>query len=391
MATIADLKNTLGRIHEETLGVYVHVPFCRARCRFCAFYMEMPREDRVQAFLEGLDHEVRLYARDVGLHTIPIHTIYFGGGTPTTLTAQQLIRVLNTIRHWFAIKDDAEISVEVHPGTVSLESLGALRQAGFTRLSVGGQSFDQTELRELGGRTFGGGVRQAISWARAAGFTNISLDLMFGFPGQSMESWQRTLEEALAVSPTHLSCYAYTLEEGSPFFREVMQGKRAEPDQEFQVVLEERAVERLAAAGFERYEISNYCLPGYECRHNMRYWQVRACLGLGPSAQSFLGHTRFGNAANLEWYANSLKKGLLPLDEITRLSHDQVDRERVIWGLRMLAGVRLKSTQNRQVTGLLQTIHQLREQGLLRVEGQGRVRLTNSGIRYADTVAVALL
>ena len=393
MTAIADFKHTLGRIHAENLGIYVHVPFCRVRCRFCAFYMEMLREDRVQKFLRGVDQELCLYARQVGLRNVPVRTIYFGGGTPTTLTSRQLVRILTAIRHWFVVEDEAEVSIEVHPGTVTPESLGALRQAGFTRLSVGGQSFDQNELRELGGRTFGGGVRQAIAWARSAGFTNISLDLLFGFPGQSMESWQRTLEEALAVFPTHLSCYAYTLEDGSPFYREVMRGKRSEPDQEFQVTLEEITVKRLATAGFERYEISNYCRPGYECRHNMRYWQVQAYLGLGPSAQSCLGHVRFGNVAHVEWYGDSLKRGTLPLDEITSLSQDQVDRERVIRGLRMLSGVSLmrKSTGNCQKTALLRTIRQLRNEGLLQMEGQGRVKLTDRGIRYADTVAVALV
>ena len=391
MRAIADFTSTLEGLHAENLGIYVHVPFCRARCRFCAFYMEMPREDRVQAFLGGLDHELRLYARDLGLHTIPVQTIYFGGGTPTTLTARQLIRVLNAIRRWFAVGDEAEVSIEVHPGTVTPESLGTLRQAGFTRLSVGGQSFDQNELRELGGRTFGGGVRQAVAWARSAGFTNISLDLIYGFPGHSMESWQRTLDASLALSLTHVSCYAYTLEDGSPFYREVMRGKGSEPDQEFQVALEERAVECLAGAGFERYEISNFCRPGHECRHNLRYWQTRAYLGLGPSAQSSLGHARFGNVANVERYADSLKRGTLPLDEFTRLSRDRTDRERVIWGLRMLSGVRLTPSENCQKPTLLQVIRRLREEGLLREEGQGRVRLTDLGIRYADTVAVALL
>ena len=391
MTTVTDFKKTLGLIHAENLGIYVHVPFCRARCRFCAFYMEISREDRVQTFLDGFEHELRLYARDLGLRKIPVHTIYFGGGTPTTLTSQQLIRMLTAIRHWFAVEDDAEVSIEVHPGTVSPETLSALRQAGFTRLSVGGQSFDQSELRDLGGRAFGAGVRQAISWARAAGFTNISLDLMFGFPGQSMDSWQRTLDETLAVSPTHLSCYAYTLEEGSPFHREVMRGRGPELDQEFQVALEERAVERLVAAGFERYEISNYCRPGYECRHNMRYWQVQPYLGLGPSAQSCLGQARFGNMADVEGYAAFLKRGTLPLDEVMSLSPDQVDRERMVWGLRRLSGVTIKVKAMERKTALLQTIRQLREQGLLLVEKQGQVRLTDLGIRFADSVAVALL
>lgn len=391
MTTVTDFKKTLGLIHAENLGIYVHVPFCRARCRFCAFYMEISREDRVQTFLDGLEHELHLYARDLGLRKIPVHTIYFGGGTPTTLTSQQLIRMLTAIRHWFAVEDDAEVSIEVHPGTVSPETLGALRQAGFARLSIGGQSFDQTELRDLGGRAFGAGVRQAISWARVAGFTNISLDLMFGFPGQSMDSWQRTLDEALAVSPTHLSCYAYTLEEGSPFYREAMRGRGSELDQEFQVALEERAVECLVAAGFERYEISNYCRPGYECRHNMRYWQVQPYLGLGPSAQSCLGQARFGNVADLEGYADFLKRGTLPLDEVMSLSPDQVDRERMVWGLRRLSGVSVKVKAMERKTALLQTIRQLREEGLLRVEKQGQVRLTDLGIRFADSVAVALL
>ena len=391
--SLADFKNTLGQVQTENLGIYVHVPFCRARCRFCAFYMEMPRENHVQKFLRGVDQELCLYARDVGLCNVPVSTIYFGGGTPTALPPQQLIQILNSIRRWFVMEDDIEVSVEVHPGTVTLDDLGALMQAGFTRLSVGGQSFDRNELRELGGRAFGAGVNQVVSWAQSVGFTNISLDLLFGFPGQSIESWQRTLGEALVVSPTHLSCYAYTLEEGSPFYREVTRGKRSEPDQEFQVILEEIAVDYLTAAGFQRYEISNFCRPRYECRHNMRYWQAQAYLGLGPSAQSCLGRARFGNAANLEWYADSLKNGTLPLDEIIRLSQDQIDRERVIWGLRMLSGVSIsrKFTEIRQKTALLQTIRRLSKDGLLRMEGQGQVRLTDLGIRYADTVAVALL
>lgn len=232
---------------------------------------------------------------------------------------------------------------------------------------------------------------QVFSWARFAGFTNISLDLMFGFPGQSMESWRRTLDEAIALLPTHLSCYAYTLEEGSPFYQEVMRGKGSVPDEEFQVALEASAVERLAAAGFERYEISNYCRPGYECRHNKRYWQVQPYLGLGPSAQSCLGHLRFGNMADVEGYADCLKRGTLPLDEITNLSPDQVNRERMVWGLRMLSGVPVKVKAMERKTALLHTIHQLREEGLLRMEKEGQVRLTDLGIRFADSVAVALL
>lgn len=379
----------LRQVRPADLGLYVHVPFCRMRCRFCAFYMEIHREDRVQTFLRALDRELCLYADDLGLCRVPVRTIYLGGGTPTTLTPRQLIRVVRAIRERFTVEHDAEVCVEVHPGTVTQAGLEALRIAGVTRLSIGGQSFDEQELLELGGRTFGVGTRQAVQWARSAGFDNISLDLMFGFPGQSVESWQRTLEETLAVFPTHLSCYAYTLEEGSPLHRAFVRGKGLEPDQAFQVLLEEMAVAHLSAAGFERYEISNYCQPGYACRHNMRYWQGQAYLGLGPSAQSYLGPVRFGNVGNVERYAEALQAARLPVDELACLSPEQVDRERMAFGLRLLAGVPVGPGLNDRAASLVQTVHQLQQEGLL-VEEQETLRLTDVGRRYADTVAVAL-
>ena len=392
MVSPSELKKHFGRIQTDTLGLYVHIPFCRTRCRFCALYMEIHREHRVRAFLQALEQELRLYAHDAGLREIPVRTIYLGGGTPTILTSRQLMQVLNAIRGFFVVDDDAEVSVEVHPGTMTCEGFGALRQGGVTRLSVGGQSFDANELLELGGRAFGTDTRQAVQWARAVGFTNISLDLMFGFPGQSEASWQRTLDEAIALSVAHLSCYAYTLEEGSPFYRKFVRGCGEEPDQAFQVALEAMAVARLSAAGFRRYEISNYCRPRHECQHNMRYWRGQAYLGLGPSAQSYLGHVRFGNVADLTCYADSITKGLLPLDEFACLSSEQRDRERVVMGLRMLSGVPAGSAfMEKGAQAILgRTIRQLQKDGLL-VEEQGTVKLTDWGIRYADTVAVALL
>ena len=354
--------------------------------------MEIHREHRVRAFLRALERELRLYANDAGFREIPVHTIYLGGGTPTTLTPQQLRRVLNAIRESFVVDDHAEVSIEVHPGTMTFNGFEALRQSGFTRLSVGGQSFDANELLTLGGRTFGADTRQAIQWARDAGFTNISLDLMFGFPGQSEASWQRSLDEAMALSPEHLSCYAYMMEEGSPLYQKFVRGHGGEPDEALQVTLEEMAVARLSAGGFTRYEISNYCRPHHECRHNMRYWRGQAYLGLGPSAQSYLGRIRFGNMANLQHYTDSIAEGRLPLDEFVCLSPEQKDRERVIMGLRMVSGVPtgLAVKGKGAQTVLDQKIHQLQAEGLL-VEERGTVRLTDWGIRHADTVAVALL
>jgi oxygen-independent coproporphyrinogen-3 oxidase len=390
--TIDSLRGCIGKKSNASLGIYIHIPFCRVRCQFCAFYVQTHREEKVEAFLVGLNREIRRYAGEMGFDNIPVSSVYFGGGTPTVLSSRQLVQVLDEIRKWFRIMTDAEISVEAHPGTVHRESLDVLRSQGFNRLSLGAQSFDDQELRQLGGRSVSRKTQTAMESARQAGFDNISLDLMYGFPGQTFSSWEQSLVATMPLAPTHLSCYAFTVEEGSHIYDRIDQGTAFAPDETVQASLGNFAVEYLNFAGYEQYEISNFCQPGFACKHNLRYWQGKSYLGLGPSSQSFVSGVRFGNVADLEFYGLALAQGELPLEHWEVLRTQEIQRERIVFGLRTREGVLLEHV--RSLTGQdvewARAFSELKDQGLL-AEDDEYVRLTGKGVLFADTVAVALI
>ena len=386
------VKNCLGEKSIDSLGLYIHIPFCRVRCQFCAFYVQPHQEEKVEVFLAGLAHEIQLYGQDVGLGNIPVSSVYIGGGTPTVLSARQLIAVLDEIQKWFTVIDGAEITVEGHPGTINRDDLAVLRSKGFNRISLGVQSFDDQELLELGGRSVSRVTEMAVAFSRQAGFENISLDLMYGFPGHSMASWERTLEATLALEPKHLSCYAFSVEEGSHFYEKVEQGTALAPDDELQATLTLFTIEYLRATGYEQYEISNFCQPGFSCQHNLRYWQGESYLGLGPSAQSFVNGARFGNPADLDAYDVAMAQRELPVEQLEVLDSQEILREHIVFGLRTIQGIRRNqikslSDRNKEWEG---AFHRLQQQGLL-TEEKGYVRLTRKGLQFADTVAVALL
>lgn len=389
---IDSLKHCIDRKSVTDLGLYIHIPFCRVRCQFCAFYVKTSQEESVQAFLDGFAREIHLYGRDVGWGTIPVSSVYLGGGTPTVLSARQLVAVLDEIEKWFTLADGAEITVEGHPGTINREDLSVLRRRGFNRISLGAQSFDDGELVQLGGRSESLATETAVVFARQAGFENISLDLMYGFPGHSMPSWNRTLEATLALAPTHLSCYAFTVEEGSHVYDKVERGTALPPDEELQATLEFFMGKYLKAAGYEQYEISNFCQPGFFCRHNLRYWQGESYLGLGPSAQSYVSGVRFGNLSDLDAYCEAMRHDELPVEHLEVLDSQAMKREHIVFGLRTMQGV-----LHHQVASLSEkdtawggVVHRLHHEGLL-AEEKGYVRLTQKGLQFADTVAVALL
>lgn len=390
--TLDVLKKSIHEKSNPNLGVYIHIPFCRVRCQFCAFYVQTFREKKVQAFLDGLDREIHLYGREIGLENIPVTSLYFGGGTPTMLSARQLVQVFDEINTWFDVAADAEISLEAHPGTVDQQSLHMLRSRGFNRLSIGAQSFDDQELLQLSGRSTRRTTQTAMEFARQAGFENISLDLMYGFPGHTADSWEQTLDATIALAPTHLSCYAFTVEEGSHLYDKVKNGTVCPPDEAVQARLATLTGEYLKAAGYEQYEISNFCQSGFACRHNLRYWQGESYLGLGPSSQSFVSGVRFGNVADLDSYCLALIQKELPIDHLEALKTQEIQREQIVFGLRTMRGVlrdQVGYLSERDV-GWARAFSGLKVQGLL-VEEEGYVRLTEKGIHFADTVAVALI
>lgn len=372
---------------EREIGLYIHVPLCRQRCHFCAFYLEIATPARTEAFLSALTRELALYGRQNLLGQRALRSIYFGGGTPTTIPARQLAGLLARIRDTFPVSPDTEVTIEAHPGTVTSSDLRMLAEAGFNRLSLGAESMAPQDLIPIGRPGTVSETEQAVDNARAAGVSNISLDLMYGLPGQSLASWIRTVESLITLDPTHISCYALTVEDHTKLAQDIARGLVAAPDESLQNEMEEAAESILASAGFIRYEISNYARSGYACRHNLLYWTGGEYLGLGPSAQSYVGGCRFGNIADLDAYTGRLQDHQLPVSERLTLSEEEQRRDALIFGLRLLNGV--PNSVAAGDPGQRDLLAQLSAKGLIVNEGQ-RIRLTPLGRRFADSVAADL-
>lgn len=369
------------------IGIYLHIPFCRQRCHFCAFYLEVAGTDRgtnrIDAFHLALAQEIELHRRHDSIGSRPLQSVYFGGGTPTALPATQLVLLLQLVRTAWPIQVSAEITVEAHPSTVTPADLKVLADAGFSRISFGAESMNEQDFASIGRPGRVQDTETAVEAARAAGFVNISLDLMYGLPGQSLESWTHTIRSLLLLGPSHISCYALTVEDGTKLSRNMASNLVPGIDEALQVAMESAAETLLSEAGFIRYEISNYAKPGYACRHNLLYWTDGDYLGLGPSAQSYVNGVRFGNVADLTAYVDMLAEHRLPITERTDLSDFEQQQDALIFGLRLLRGVPLNRVPNSEQHN---KIHTLIEQGLLE-STTDRIRLTPLGRRYADTVA----
>lgn len=371
----------------KDIGLYVHVPLCRQRCHFCAFYLEIATPARIDAFLPALTREVTLYGRQGLLGNRPLRSIYFGGGTPTTIPALQLVALLNHIRDTFSVSSDVEVTVEAHPSTVTPSDLEQLAKAGFNRISLGAESMAPQDFIPIGRPGTVSETKQAVEEARSAGFANINLDLMYGLPGQSLASWIATVQSLIGLHPTHISCYALTVEDHTKLAQDIAKGSIPAPDETLQNEMEAAAETVLGAAGFSRYEISNYSRSGYACRHNLLYWTNGEYLGLGPSAQSYVEGCRFGNLANLDTYTSLLRQDQLPVAERINLTLEEQQRDAMIFGLRLLNGVPKSLAVEEAGQGDILT--RLFAKGLITHE-QDRIRLTPLGRRYADHVAAEL-
>jgi len=372
------------------LGLYIHIPFCRRRCDFCSFYLEIHRESRAETFVQSLTHEIELSGRQYVAANRPIQSVYFGGGTPTVLKASQLGAILSEIRTHCILAADCEVTVEAHPSTISEQDLTRLLQAGATRMSFGAESMEAVDLDRVGRPGTVDETISAVIRARTAGFSNINLDLMYGLPGQTLESWHRTLAHCLALEPTHLSCYALTIEEGTTLASAIQRRLTPAPDEDLQNEMDEAAQGILSHAGYERYEVSNYAKPGYACRHNLLYWTNGEYLGLGPSAQSYVDGIRFGNIADIEAYNVSLTAHHLPIVERIRLSEEEQLRDAVIFGLRLIRGIPSRHLHQHAANyGHTAVTAQLLAQELIEEEGE-RTRFSARGRLQADTIAEQL-
>jgi len=372
------------------IGLYLHIPFCRQRCDFCAFYLELYREGPAETFLQALHTEIRLYAEQKGTNGRAFQSVYFGGGTPTALRAEQLAEILANIRHYLPLVRECEITVEAHPGTVSQSDLSMLFDAGVNRISFGAESMQDAELVNIGRPALARETVAAVLMAREAGFTNINLDLMYGLPDQTLKSWKDTIGQCVELAPTHVSCYALTVEEGTRLAHDIRHHRVRAPDDSTQVAMDQTAQSMLNGAGYQQYEISNYAKPGFACRHNLLYWTHGDYLGLGPSAQSLVNGVRFGNVANLTAYQTALAQQTLPTQDETVLTKGEQLRDAVIFGLRLVQGIPTEQLRDHAKNyGHVTTVEMLRERKLIEEDGECS-RLSAQGRLHADTVAEKL-
>ena len=372
---------------DDAVSLYLHVPFCDRRCHFCGFFTHARRDDRVAAFVSDLLAEIQLHGRTGTLRGRTVETIYFGGGTPTTLSSGQLLSVLEACRRSFVVDPAAEVSIEANPASVEEPFLRALREGGFSRLSLGAQSFDDAELKAANTPHTTQEIVQTVGAARRAGFANLNLDLIYGLPGQSLTRWLANLDAAIALAPEHLAFYGLTIEEGTQFHREVERGQLNLPDEEVQADMYQEGRDRLRSAGYLQYEISNFARPGYACRHNLGYWTDREWLGLGPSAHSYLDGARFSAVASLEEYHRLESASMPPVAEKEPGTPDLRLREAVAFGLRTVAGVACAPLRERYC---LDPIERLTRDGWVILDGEV-LRLSDDGLMLADELAVAFL
>ena len=326
-------------------SLYIHIPFCAVKCNYCSFNSYSGLESLQERYIDALAIEMAIVA-EAG-HLRPLETVFLGGGTPSLLSCELLERLFNSLRSCFELRRGAEISIEINPGTVDRKKLAVMQRAGVNRLSFGVQSFNDRELRGIGRIHTAAEARAAVEMARREGFSNVSLDLMYGLPGQGPESWKNSLEEAILLELSHLSLYQLTVEEQTPLQRMITDGERAVPREELIAEMDEITSGLTGSAGLRRYEISNYSQAGSECRHNRVYWQNDSYFGCGAGAVSYIGGSRRRNENIPESYCDLVEAGESVVVETEILSRDESLRETVIMGLRMTEGVSVAAVKER--------------------------------------------
>jgi oxygen-independent coproporphyrinogen-3 oxidase len=374
-------------------GIYIHIPFCRSRCSYCDFATGLYESALAERYVTSVVSEITSW-REVE-HPETVDTIYFGGGTPSLLSPAQLEVLLNAAHKRFDVSPNAEVTMEMNPGTVTPEALAAFRELGINRASFGAQTFDDRELARLGRSHSSDDTRRTYSLLRDAGFDNVSFDLIAGLPGQTLNGWTRNLTEAFALQPQHLSFYLLEVHEGTPLATHIKTGLQPAPDEDLAAEMYRAMLESAARAGYQHYEISNLCLPGFESRHNTKYWTGAPYYGLGCSAHSFDGESRrWANERDLSKYVAIVERNESPLVEDRRLTEDDRRAEAVFLGMRMMAGVR--TGEFKELFGVdLRTLHaddleSFQQAGLIEFDGD-LLKLTRAGALLSNEVFAAFV
>jgi oxygen-independent coproporphyrinogen-3 oxidase len=407
-------------------GIYIHIPFCRSRCSYCDFATGAYEGQLAERYVSALTQEISTFrlapaADSDDAHDAPtdapagearadaprvasrsdvdsvdtVDTIYFGGGTPSLLTPVQVGRILRAVGERFRVAPDAEVTLEMNPGTVTPESVAGYREAGVNRASFGLQTFDDEQLRRLGRTHTAADARRTLRLLREAGFDNVSFDLIAGLPGQTLAEWARNMDDALALRPAHLSLYLLEVHEGTPLAAQLREGRWPQPDPDVAARMYQLLIERTRAAGYEHYEISNFCQPGREARHNLKYWTNAPYYGFGSSAHSYDGaRRRWSNERDAARYVELLETSGAAVVETNELTARDAGAEALFLGLRLMRGVDLRAHQTRFGTDVRSEyaadLSRFREADLVELDGD-LLRLTRSGVLLSNEVFAAFV
>ena len=385
-------KNNQAPSELKPLGLYIHVPFCRSKCQYCDFYSlgGGMNHESMDLYLSAVLAHIKETAQRVVGYTVD--SVYFGGGTPSFFGAQNLIRILTEIDRRFHLDPNAEITFEANPDSVTSAGLEKLRKAGFNRISIGIQTDDDSKLKALGRPHNYRQAQTAVSQARRAGFTNVSVDLMFGLPNQNREQWMATLRNVMELKPDHISCYGLKVEPNTPLW-EYKEGANL-PDDDMQADMYFYAVETLESFGLHQYEISNFALPGKECRHNLKYWTGQPYIGFGPAAASDFGGKRFTAEANLDRYITGVLEQGIILSECEAIPHKERAGEYLMLRLRTANGIEENEYMQTYLLPFGPLEERLRlfaQRDLAEQTETGRWRLTPKGFMVSNSIILQLL
>ncbi len=370
-------------------GIYIHIPFCRSRCSYCDFATDIYKSSgAVDRYISALVKEISSF--QVPNSKFQFDTIYFGGGTPSLLTPKQLEKVLDAVHGKFSVDEKSEITMEMNPATVTTETLREFKNLGVNRASFGAQTFDDAELKRLGRRHTASDVRETIELLRNADFNNVSFDLIAGLPRQTLRDWERNLDEALKLKPEHLSLYLLEIHESTPLAEQIRSGRQPLPDEDLAAEMYKMMLEKVSEKGYQQYEISNFCLSGFESKHNSKYWTLDAVFGFGCSAHSFDGENRrWSNERDTLKYVKSVET-----ENFKYIEDDETDVkfEYLFLGLRLNKGIDVGEYQKRFGANLIleykKQLDYLEKADLIKFDGNF-LRLTDKGFLYSNEVFTA--
>ncbi|HMO79972.1 MAG TPA: radical SAM family heme chaperone HemW [Pyrinomonadaceae bacterium] len=391
-------------------GVYLHIPFCKSQCSYCDFATDVYRDSgAVERYVDALCREIKSEPPAlVGGRTSgephrntnwpaanaagsDIDTVYFGGGTPSLIDPEQVEKIIDSVFSVFSVADSAEITMEMNPATVTPEKLAAFRELGINRASFGVQTFNDRDLKLLARGHNANDARNTFKMLREAGFDNVSFDLIAGLPGQTMDDWKVNLDEAIKMSPEHISLYLLEIHESTPLAEQIRSGRRTPIDEELAAEMYEVMLDRLAASGYEQYEISNFSKPGFESRHNTKYWQLEPVYGFGVSAHSFDGQERYANERDTERYVEMIETDA-SAEVMREVAH--LASEFVFLGLRMQNGIDLKGFAEKFGFDLMEKYNdelaEIIDSGLIET-ANGNLRLTRKGKLFSNEVSAVFV